>query len=70
MTASQQPTMIEVCYAPLSQAIPIRPGKVIQLGDSMERVSRVYGEPNQKFPAGSLIKFRYEGELNLLKSGI
>jgi hypothetical protein len=32
----------------------------------MERVSRVYGEPNQKFQVGSLIKFRYEGELDLL----
>lgn len=64
MTASQEPTVTDVCYAPLSQVIPIRTGKGIELGDSMERVSRVYGEPNQKFQVGSLVKFRYEGELD------
>jgi hypothetical protein len=51
---SQEPTVTDVCYAPLSQAIPIRTGKGIELGDSMERVSRVYGEPNQKFQVRSL----------------
>jgi hypothetical protein len=61
---SREPTVTDVCYAPLSQAIPIRTGKGIELGDSMERVSRVYGEPNQKFQVGSLVKFRYEGEMD------
>jgi hypothetical protein len=66
---SQEPTVTDVCYAPLSQAIPIRTGKGIELGDSMERVSRVYGEPNQKFQVGSLVKFRYEGGLAARMSG-
>jgi hypothetical protein len=64
MTASQEPTAMDVCYAPLNQTIPIRTGKGIQLGDSMERVSRVYGEPVQTFQVGSLVKFRYESELD------
>lgn len=66
MTMSLDPIVSGVCYAPLGRSIQVITGKGLHLGDAVEKVTQLYGEPTQMFKVGSLVRFRYDsdGELD------
>ena len=59
MVMSVDPIIPGVCSAPVARSLNIGTGKGVHLGDSMERVLRLYGEATQQFAVGSLVRFRY-----------
>lgn len=65
MTMSLDPIVTGVCYAPVGRPIPISTGKGLRLGDSIERVTALYGEPKSKFAVGTLVRFRYDSDAEL-----
>lgn len=60
MTVSQDPPIVGVCYAPMRTSSPIRTGKGIELGATMEDVIKLYGEPTARFTVGPMARLRYE----------
>jgi hypothetical protein len=50
MTMSVQPTISMTCYTPshvsVNEKLPRRTGKGIQLGDSLDQIRAMYGDPN------------------------
>ena len=62
MTMSVDPIIVGVCYAPVEGSLHIGTGKGVHLGDSIEKVIHLYGEPTQQFGVGSLVRLRYYSE--------
>ena len=59
MVMSVDPIMAGMCSASLARSLDIGTGKGVHLGDSMEKVLRLYGEATQQFAVGSLVRLRY-----------
>lgn len=62
MMMSVDPIISGVCSGPVSRLVDIGTGKRVHLGDSIEKVLRLYGTPTQEFTVGSLVRFRYFSE--------
>jgi len=62
MTMSVDPIVSGVCYAPLGRSLNVGTGKGVHLGDSIEKVTHLYGKPTQELVAGSLVRLRYDSE--------
>ena len=59
ITLSQDPPLAGVCYAPAKVSQPIRTGKGIELGASIDDVLKIYGEPTERFAVGPMARYRY-----------
>ncbi len=59
MTLSKDPPIAGVCYGPAEKAIPPRTGKGVELGATMDDVTRLYGRPTESFSVGPLTRYRY-----------
>ena len=62
MMMSVDPIISGVCSALVGRSVDIGTGKGVHLGDSIEKVLRLYGTPTQQFTVGSLVRFRYFSE--------
>jgi hypothetical protein len=60
ITVSQDPPIVGVCYAPMSVSLPVRTGKGIELGATIDDVIKLYGEPTARFAVGPMARLKYE----------
>jgi hypothetical protein len=59
ITISKDPPLAGVCYAPAPLAVSLATSKGLQLGATVEEVTRLYGNPTDRFSVGPLMRFRY-----------
>lgn len=64
ITASIDPPLAGVCYAPLHQTISLRTEKGLELGATIDEVIRLYGRPTERFSVGPMARFRYVAMLD------
>jgi len=71
MTMSLEPIAPEVCYGSIDgllngHSATVGTGKGLHLGDSIKKVTRLYGEPKEKFLDGpGIIRLRYDWDREL-----
>lgn len=66
ITVSKDPPLSGVCYSPVKWAVPVRTGKGVQLGATIDDVVKLYGKPTETFTVGPLSRYRYVSMLDRL----
>ena len=60
ITVSQDPPIVGVCYAPMHASLPLKTGKGVALGATIDEVITLYGQPTARFSVGPMARLRYE----------
>ena len=60
MTMSADPIVSGVCYAPVGRSLKIETGKGVRLGDPLDNILGLYGQPTEQFAVGTLVRCKWD----------
>lgn len=59
MTMSSVPLASGICYAPVREGLMLQTGRGLRLGDSIAKITALYGQPHKRQQRGAATHFHY-----------